>query len=160
MASGRAHNTATLVLAGIAGGIAVFDGSGAFLWASGGVLAGLVLSPDLDVDGGNISLANMRKSGRFVGGRVIGWLAGKLWRLIWLPYALMVGHRSPWSHAPFLGTIVRLVYLGIWLAPATWLLARSRPEFSTWLFSLAARGLLYVYLGLAASDILHWIMDR
>jgi len=36
-------------------------------------------------------------------------------RYIWLPYQKVIPHRSKWSHGPFIGTIVRLIYLGLWL---------------------------------------------
>jgi uncharacterized metal-binding protein len=40
-----------------------------------------------------------------------------LWlRWIWLPYRRAFRHRSIWSHGPVLGTIVRLAYVGLWLA--------------------------------------------
>lgn len=34
-------------------------------------------------------------------------------RIIWWPYQKLVRHRSRWSHWPFLGTVSRIVYLGV-----------------------------------------------
>jgi uncharacterized metal-binding protein len=39
-----------------------------------------------------------------------GWLKG-----IWLPYRRMLRHRSCLSHGLIIGTLLRLVYLGVWL---------------------------------------------
>jgi len=37
-------------------------------------------------------------------------------KLIWLPYRKLLRHRSWLSHGPIIGTILRLIYLGVWLA--------------------------------------------
>jgi len=63
----------------------------------GFLLGGWLLGPDLDIH----SVQYKRW----------GWL-----RWIWLPYRRQVRHRSRWSHGPLLGTTVRVLYLGLWLA--------------------------------------------
>ncbi|GAB4210774.1 MAG: metal-binding protein [Synechococcales cyanobacterium] len=38
-----------------------------------------------------------------------------LWvRWLWIPYQKLVRHRSIWSHGLVVGTVVRLLYLGLW----------------------------------------------
>lgn len=65
-------------------------------------LGGYWLSPDLDI-----------KSRPFLRWSVL--------RFIWMPYQRLIPHRSPLSHAPVLGSAIRLLYLGAWLSPL-WLL--------------------------------------
>lgn len=75
--------------------LATTRSSGLTLIVSGGFLfAGLMFSPDLDVQ----SLPYKRW----------GWL-----RWIWLPYQKNVRHRSFLSHAPLIGTTLRVLYLAI-----------------------------------------------
>jgi uncharacterized metal-binding protein len=65
-------------------------------------LGGYWLSPDLDI-----------KSRPFLRWSVL--------RFIWIPYQRLIPHRSPLSHAPVLGSLIRLVYLAACLLPL-WLL--------------------------------------
>jgi uncharacterized metal-binding protein len=70
-------------------------------WVAAGFLfGGLMLGPDLDIH----SIHYKRW----------GWL-----RWIWLPYRGSMKHRSPLSHAPVTGTLIRVVYLSIWVGFAT-----------------------------------------
>jgi len=94
MASGRAHDRATWLLAlpfGLLwwpwlGPAGLATAAGAFL------LGGLWLSPDLD------TRSNPTRR----------W--GPL-RLLWWPYRRLLRHRSLLSHSPLLGTAGRLIYL-------------------------------------------------
>jgi len=72
------------------------------------------------------------------------------WRLYWLPYARLVPHRSLWSHAPVIGTAIRLFYLG-GIASLFWP-GRIVPLLD---FPLV-RGAI---LGLMVVDTLHCIAD-
>jgi uncharacterized metal-binding protein len=65
-------------------------------------LGGYWLSPDLDI-----------KSRPFLRWSVL--------RFIWIPYQRLIPHRSPLSHAPVLGSLLRLAYLAAWLFPL-WLI--------------------------------------
>ncbi len=65
-------------------------------------LGGYWLSPDLDI-----------KSRPFLRWGVL--------KIIWLPYQRLIPHRSPLSHAPVLGSLLRLAYLAAWLFPL-WLI--------------------------------------
>lgn len=62
----------------------------------GYLLGGVMLSPDLDI--------HSHPYKRW------GWL-----RWIWLPYRASIGHRSPLSHAPIIGTTLRVLYLAFWM---------------------------------------------
>lgn len=37
-------------------------------------------------------------------------------RWLWIPYQKMLRHRSIWSHGLIVGTVLRVLYLGIWIA--------------------------------------------
>lgn len=68
------------------------------LLVSGGFLfSGLMFGPDLDI--------YSRQFQRW------GWL-----RYIWIPYQKSLHHRSFLSHGPVIGTALRVLYLGIWMA--------------------------------------------
>lgn len=115
-----------------------------------GCLAGLILTPDLDVDETPTRAhTTVRRS--------LGWLPALAWRLIWLPYGMLIRHRSFISHAPYVGTTVRVLYL----AALAWFASQftgheslvkgfvlSPPWWWYWAFS-----------GLAYSDLLHWAAD-
>jgi uncharacterized metal-binding protein len=60
------------------------------------LFSGLMFGPDLDI-----------YSHQF---RRWGWL-----RWLWLPYQKSLRHRCFLSHGPFIGTAIRLLYLGSWL---------------------------------------------
>ncbi len=69
---------------------------------AGYLFGGLMLGPDLDLH----SIHYKRW----------GWF-----RWIWLPYRGSMRHRSPYSHAPIMGTTLRVVYLLVWLGVAGFL---------------------------------------
>jgi uncharacterized metal-binding protein len=99
MPSGQTHDRITLWTLPVAAGLtlAVTHSSTLTLIVSGGFLfSGLMLGPDLDV--------------RSVQFKRWGWL-----RWIWIPYRGSLRHRSPYSHAPVTGTVVRVAYLLLWL---------------------------------------------
>lgn len=113
MPSGRTHDQitiTTLPLVALAG--LIFSRSaGITLSLSGAFLfSGLMFGPDLDI----YSVQYKRW----------GWL-----RPIWLPYQKLLRHRSWLSHGPIVGTVFRLVYLGIWLGIGTviigWILVQG-----------------------------------
>lgn len=99
MPSGRTHDQITLgMLPGVAIVTLVLSRSASLtLCLSGAFLfSGLMFGPDLDI----YSVQYKRW----------GWL-----RVIWLPYRKALHHRSWLSHGPIVGTILRLLYLGVWL---------------------------------------------
>ncbi len=152
MPNGNIHNLSTTALA-VTLPVAVFAAgilpAGRVVALSVGCLAGLLLSPDLDIDKGNISYRIIRRS--------MGCLPGLLWKLFWMPYARFIPHRSWMSHGPIVGTLLRLIYL--FGAPA---LLWGLVSFVTPMPVFAAPQLPwlpYMVLGLMAADTLHTVMD-
>lgn len=148
MPNGATHAKATVALA-IAGGFLSYQLGHSGLHAlafTGGALAGLVLTPDLDVDRGCISYEIVRQSA----GRPAGWL----WKTYWRPYGKLIRHRSKLSHLPLVGTALRLAYLAVLPALVIWYAsgAPPRPAFPDWA--------LWAVGGLALADALHYLMDR
>lgn len=149
MPKGTTHAKATVALAVASGLLAYFHFDQTLVHSaaiSGGALAGLVLTPDLDVNVGCISNDIVRRSG--------GRAAGNLWTLFWRPYSLLMPHRSPLSHMPIVGTAIRLMYLSIipallfWYSSGTWA-GLNFPDWGWWAVG-----------GLALADTLHFLMDQ
>ena len=103
-----------------------------------GALAGLVLSPDLDQDSKVYS--------HYITRTVFGKWAEVLLLTYFYPYSRSIPHRSSLSHAPVIGTLLRVVYV-FW-----------------WVFLLYPEILLSQYfavaaLALATVDTMHWCAD-
>jgi len=155
LASGINHIKGTLLIAIPVGLVGFFGGGGIpdGLACALGCLSGIILSPDLDVE--------HRTESEYLIYRVLGKFLGAIWFAFWWPYGKMIPHRSPLSHAPILGTIIRILYIyglgGIlWFAFAwaitghgTWL------PMPNWLHPLA----FWWLIGLIFADALHYIMD-
>lgn len=139
MASGKQHAQASLLLAGAGVTSALIYPREGLLIAAGAML-GLVLSPDLDVDNPTYSDYVVRKW--------FGTLLAWLWFAFWFPYRKLVPHRHWFSHAPIIGTLFRVGYIGI--PVGYWLGWQTLPY----------AALVWVITGLALSDILHYIMDQ
>jgi len=105
-----------------------------------GGLAGIVLSPDLDLS----------ENKRLFGQRGIGGIFYFLWRVYWLPYGKLIHHRGVLSHFPVLGTVGRLFYVG-WPFILVWLYF-GNIQFDTDL-------LKWVFVGLCVVDTIHALMD-
>ena len=98
MPSGQTHDRITLwsLPAVTSLTLAATQSGNLALIVSGGFLfSGLMFSPDLDL-----------KSRPF---KRWGWL-----RWIWIPYQKAMRHRSLFSHGLFIGTTLRVLYLGLW----------------------------------------------
>ena len=115
----------------------------AALACSLGALAGVILTPDLDVNNGSRSNHYVRK--------FAGIVVETLWRLYWKPYALLVKHRSIWSHGPILSTAIRLAYLGFVPAGIWWWAGLPLPPVQAWM--------LWGLLGLVLVDSVHGLLD-
>ena len=61
------------------------------------LVGGFMLGPDLDI-------------------RSIQYRRWGLLKWIWLPYQKALKHRSKLSHGPIIGTAIRVVYMGVWIA--------------------------------------------
>jgi uncharacterized metal-binding protein len=152
MPNGKAHASATILLAAGLGFISISLRDDTALTTAavvGGCLAGLVLTPDLDVDRGSISHHIVKHSA--------GFLIGFAWHLFWFPYSRIMPHRSWWSHMPIFSTFFRVGYLFA-LPAVLWLLANTvfvMPAFKipTWSWFPTA------FIGLILADTLHALMD-
>ena len=141
MPNGLRHAFACGVVAGASASVLFFAcGWQAALACSIGALAGIVLTPDLDLVSKNYKMA-----------RFWGVVVERLWFLAWTPYRVCIPHRSIWSHGPVISTLVRLLYLGVVpLGVWTWL-GLPLPPVQAWM--------LWGLLGLVASDSCHWFLD-
>mgnify|MGYP001494084838 CR=1 FL=1 len=94
MASGKEHDHSTILFSLPFGlGIALLtDLKAGLIAAIAFLFGGLWLSPDLDTKSNSLKRWGILK-------------------FIWFPYQKLVPHRSILSHAPFLGTILRIAYL-------------------------------------------------
>ncbi len=100
MASGKNHDRSILFASPIVLSV------GGYYWGleigiivgASHFIGGWYLSPDLDL-------------------KSLPWKRWGLLKFIWLPYQKFIPHRSPLSHAPLLGSVIRLVYLAAWLIP-------------------------------------------
>jgi uncharacterized metal-binding protein len=99
MASGKNHDRITLIGLPLVAAVslAITKSTDLTFWiASSFLFSGLMFGPDLDI--------YSRQYQRW------GWL-----RWLWLPYQRCIRHRSILSHGPIVGTIGRILYLGLWL---------------------------------------------
>ena len=99
MPTGRTHDRITLFSLPLVGGTTLFLSWSTRLTlvvCAGFLFSGLMFGPDLDIH----SCQYKRW----------GWL-----RWLWLPYQKLLRHRSLLSHGPLVGTLLRLVYLGMWM---------------------------------------------
>jgi uncharacterized metal-binding protein len=134
MTTGRIHSQAVFTAATCFAVVSVAKSDPALLWTSAGAFVGLLINPDLDQN-------SMTISDFFI---VTIPIVGKPLGLLWRSYTWLYRrfpHRSFFTHAPIVGTVIRLVYFGWWM----WFAFQTLPvEF---------------VIGLAAADVLHWTLD-
>ena len=103
MPSGATHDRITLTCLPIVGGLTLLFTQSASLslsLSSSFLFSGLMFGPDLDIHS-----VQFKRWGPL--------------RWIWLPYRKSLQHRSWLSHGPIVGTVLRLLYLGFWIALLT-----------------------------------------
>jgi uncharacterized metal-binding protein len=105
--------------------------------ASSHLLGGLYLSPDLDL-------------------KSLPWKRWGILRIIWLPYQ-RIPHRHWLSHAPIVGSIGRLLYLGLWLSPL--LIALYRYLNAHYLGNEFWYSVAAVLVGVELSALNHLLLD-
>lgn len=124
--------------------------------SAAGALVGILVSPDLDVDAGNISNKIIKQR--------VGWFGEKLWRWFWSGYSGSFKHGQTASHLPIFSTFVRIAYVYFWLI--------FLPHFLIKLLGLFHWELMYVlqwyatiffdvrfFAGLAGADFVHFGLD-
>jgi len=139
MPNGKTHDKITFVIAPVVAGISYLITKdikttiiifGCYLFAS------LMFNGDLDT--------NSRPYNRW-------WL----FKMIWIPYQLMFTHRNIFTHGLIIGTIVRLLYLG--LIPIIILLVKGNLQLIT---SIDLSMLLLIFIGLESGSAVHTISDK
>ena len=156
LASGVNHVKGTVLLTIPVTLLAAGAGSGmtAAVACGAGCLAGVILSPDLDI--------SSRTRSEYLVDRYLGCFLGSIWFAFWWLYARLIPHRSPLSHWPIIGTISRFLYVyffggALWYG-VTWLL----PGAATWIpmFTWLQEPIFaWALLGLSFADTLHYLMD-
>jgi Uncharacterized metal-binding protein len=151
VSSGKVHAISSVVLAGgfLAGGLILKDPS-CFEYAAGS-LAGILLSPDLDVDAKNLSYKFFRK-----------YKTETLWSALWHFYRKSIKHGSELSHFPVVSTLGRLAYIFLFCITLPNLLLsfvgwNFREETQWWYWQTLTHWKLW--LGLAGSDFIHYVLD-
>lgn len=150
MPSGSVHTANSLSIAALLSGAAYFydpvmltnSDSVALVVGS---LSGIFLTPDLDVDSGYIGLRFLRSIP--IVGRFVAWM----WRLMWLPYAILVPHRSWISHFPVISTIIRVVILFVFFGFIAFMYKEA--------FIQNIRLFFMWFVGLCISDCFHFWAD-
>jgi uncharacterized metal-binding protein len=150
MPSGKVHTALTLAtVSGVIAPYAVVNMNGNEYLYIAGCLTGILIMPDQDVNGGNISDSLIR--------RVfppVQWL----WRIFWTPYALLVPHRHFISHLPILGTVLRIGYIFLLINLLLFVLRLLWSLFDTvsfiWIWNWS------FFFGLCHVDIIHFLADN
>ena len=156
MPSGRTHDRVTLwslpVVAALTFG-QTRSGLLTLIISGGFLVGGVMFGPDLDI--------YSRQYQRW------GWF-----RWIWRPYQDSLRHRAFLSHGPLIGTALRMVYFGIWIAVFA-ILALTIAQFfgdmaslRQWLMLQIARSFtqyyrewIALYIGLELGAMSHSLMD-
>lgn len=152
MPRGEIHTIDTLIISSLCagGGPALGLGGAATGLLVFGALTGLVMNPDLDVDGGSDAFRIVRSLG--------GPILSAAWRVFWFPYAKLASHRSFWSHFPVVSTLIRVAYLSAFICPVSLgILSYLGWPWPT-LDQLTPLG--FWLLGLMLSDAVHFIHDN
>ena len=143
MPSGKVHSIACLAVAGVSTSATFLLGGNieqSFAIGAGAV-SGILISPDYDCDAG------------FIGDRIIrkyfGLIMEKAIDLMLYPYRKIFRHRGFWSHFPIISTLIRLLYLSIWIGPIVYWLGvwKWHPWMAWWVG------------GLMLSDAVHGALD-
>lgn len=147
MPDGKTHAALSAVTAAAlygAGSLSGLPGE-VSLALAGGCLAGVLVTPDLDV--------NDRIYAHHLVRREAGRLPALLWKSFWMPYSRLVPHRHWISHTPLLGTGLRLGYVVL----LAWLLLALFGH--PWPWSELPLWAPFAVWGLVFSDTLHWAAD-
>lgn len=156
MSQGVVHRKASLILAaGFSVGALLSQNAGGLECALGAVV-GIMVSPDLDVNSGNISYKIIRKK--------VGWFGESVWRWFWSGYSGSFKHGQFASHFPIFSTLIRLFYIYFWviLVPHTLIYFSVNPGWDlmyvlSWFAKLFLSPMFFY--GLVSSDIIHWALD-
>jgi uncharacterized metal-binding protein len=155
MSSGRVHTLSAVALATGFTVAALSDFDVSAMQYTYGALIGILVSPDCDVDKGNMGYYYIRK-------RLGDW-AEYIWDKVWFMYRRSVKHGSELSHFPVVSTLGRLTYLFFFVLVIPYLfLDIFFPidlgyEFSWWFGKLCQYWRIIV--GLGSIDFVHFVLD-
>ena len=139
MPNGKIHDRITFIVAPIIGGGSYYftrDIKTVFILISAYFFASLMFNGDLDT--------NSRPYNRW-------WL----FKIIWIPYQLMFNHRSIFTHGLIIGTIIRLIYLGI--IPIIFILLKGNIQIFT---GINLSIWIFIIIGLEVGAAIHTISDK
>lgn len=130
-----------------------------------GCLTGIILSPDLDQTSITVSEWYVLKI------PIVGIIIGPIFIAFWLPYSRIFKHRSFWTHTPFVGTMIRLVYLMVLISIYSYVVPFIRVG-SIYISTNIIQYIVDIYhplllpswiswfYGLCISDTGHWLRDK
>ena len=78
-----------------------------------------------------------------------------IFKMIWIPYQLLFTHRSIFTHGFIIGTLIRLLYLGI--VPLIVLIFKDNLQMVA---SINLNMFLLIFLGLETGSAIHTISDK
>ena len=78
-----------------------------------------------------------------------------LFKMIWIPYQIMFNHRSIFTHGLIIGTVVRILYLGI--IPFIILFLKGNLDI---LLNINLQLLFLIFIGLELGSAIHTISDK
>jgi len=140
MPNGRTHDIITAVTTPIVSGVTYYICKdikttliilGLFLFSS------LMFNGDLDIDS--------RPYNRW-------WLL----KMIWIPYQLMFEHRSIFTHGIIIGTIIRILYIGV--IPFAICAFKGQTHIVTNMVTL--HNMIIIFIGLELGSAIHSISDK
>ena len=123
-----------------------------------GSMVGIYITPDLDVDAGNITDKIIRQK--------LGKKAEDVWDAFWYMYRRSLKHGGELSHLPVIGTLGRIayVYLLLIVIPHTVYYYIFQPSWNLiyvlYWYGAAIAGMWKIWLGLMGADAIHWVFDQ
>ena len=139
MPNGKTHDAITFVLSPVIGGLSYWitkDLKTTSIILACYLFASLMFNGDLDT--------NSRPYNRW-------WLL----KMIWIPYQLMFEHRSVFTHGLIIGTIIRILYLG--LIPFLIILFKGELQVIS---NIPLNVMILSFVGLELGSALHTISDK
>lgn len=145
MADGKVHEKDSNIIAAGVGvaSVLIFHNFVAGAFVALGALSGVYITPDLDVDGWIRSKRNLVNDYGII---------GYLWFGFWYPYARAIKHRNWLSHAPVVGTLVRVAYIGAIPLVGLYFTETAVSE-------VVKSAVSFWVIGLMVSDAAHWARD-
>jgi len=149
MPSGTVHAGATRVITGLFVSNAVITQNPEWVWVAFGSAIGLLVGPDLDVDGSFHGDSLIRRV------PILGKPLELVYKAIWWPYRKVMPHRSKASHFPVISTLFRYVYI----IAIAWGISRIIGWDLTSFILTHIDQLKLIIFGNFWADFAHWGMD-